>query len=92
MYLVVLDNEMSAPSVRGFWKYGEANVLSTTRAAPALWAASAIVWMSRILSSGLVGDSIHTSCGDLFLILSKLAGSVRSQYSILTPNLANTSS
>ncbi len=56
-YLVVEWNTMSAPSVNGCWKNGDANVLSTISNALALWA----IWptaarsVSRI--SGFVGVS-----------------------------------
>ena len=51
---------MSAPSGIGCWRYGVANVLSTTSSAPREWAMSAIASMSKQVSSGLVGVSIHT--------------------------------
>ena len=52
---------MSAPSASGCWRYGVANVLSTTTRAPAAWAASAAARMSTMFSVGLVGVSIQTS-------------------------------
>ena len=51
----------SAPSVSGCWRYGVANVLSTTTMAPTACAASAAAWMSTRFSSGFVGDSSQTS-------------------------------
>ena len=52
---------MSAPRSSGVWRYGVANVLSTTSRAPAAWAASATAAMSTTFRSGFVGDSIQTS-------------------------------
>ncbi len=52
---------MSAPSSSGRCSSGVAKVLSTTRYAPAAWAAAAIAGMSATSSAGLVGDSTHTS-------------------------------
>ena len=45
----------SAPSASGCWRYGDANVLSTTSSAPASCATAASASMSPMLSSGLVG-------------------------------------
>ena len=52
---------MSAPSSSGRWKYGEANVLSTTSSAWALCAISATAAMSVSRMSGLLGVSASTS-------------------------------
>ena len=51
---------MSAPSSSGRWRYGDANVLSTTTIAPTSCAASAAASMSIMFSSGFVGDSSQT--------------------------------
>ena len=51
---------MSAPSSSGRWRYGVANVLSTTTRAPAACAASAAFRMSMTLRSGFVGVSSQT--------------------------------
>ena len=45
-YFVVEWTTMSAPSSSGSWRYGVANVLSTTTSAPAACAASAALRMS----------------------------------------------
>ena len=50
----------SAPSASGCWRYGVANVLSTTTRASRACASSATAAMSTIDSVGLVGDSIQT--------------------------------
>ena len=42
IYLVALWKTISAPKSKGFCEAGEANVLSTTRRAPVLWAISAV--------------------------------------------------
>ena len=60
-YFVVEWTTMSAPRSSGFWRYGVANVLSTTSRAPAARVAAATAAMSTRLSSGLVGVSIQTS-------------------------------
>ena len=60
-YFVVECTTMSAPRSSGVWRYGVANVLSTTSRAPAAWAASATAAMSTTFRSGFVGDSIQTS-------------------------------
>ena len=59
--MVVECSTTSAPRVNGVWRYGVANVLSTTSSAPASWATDAIASMSPMLSSGLVGVSTQTS-------------------------------
>ncbi len=59
-YFVVEWTTTSAPSSSGRWRYGVANVLSTTRIAPAACAASAAARMSTTFSSGFDGDSIQT--------------------------------
>ena len=61
MYFVVECVTRSAPRSSGCWRYGLANVLSTTATAFALCASAAIAAMSMTLSIGLVGDSIQTS-------------------------------
>jgi hypothetical protein len=56
-YFVLEWTTASAPSASGSWKYGVANVLSTTNQAPAwcaIWAAAA---MSVMCISGFVGVS-----------------------------------
>ena len=55
-YFVVECTTMSAPSSSGCWRYGVANVLSTTRIAPTSCAASAAARMSTTFSSGFDGD------------------------------------
>ncbi len=52
---------MSAPSSSGRWRYGVANVLSTTTIAPTSCAASAAARMSTMFSNGFVGVSSQTS-------------------------------
>ena len=60
-YFVVECTTTSAPSASGCWRYGVANVLSTTTRAPRARARLATAAMSTIVSSGLVGVSIQTS-------------------------------
>lgn len=55
--LAVECTTTSAPSVSGCWRYGDANVLSTTTVAPAAWPRSASARMSLIFMSGLLGVS-----------------------------------
>jgi hypothetical protein len=59
-YFVVEWTTTSAPSSSGRCRYGVANVLSTTRSAPAACAASAAAAMSTTLSIGFDGVSIQT--------------------------------
>ena len=59
-YFVVEWTTMSAPSSSGRWRYGVANVLSTTTRAPAACAASAASRMSTTFRSGFVGVSSQT--------------------------------
>ena len=54
-YFVVEWRTMSAPRSSGVWRYGVANVLSTTSSAPAARAAAATAAMSTTFSSGFVG-------------------------------------
>ena len=61
MYFVVEWSTTSAPSASGCWRYGVANVLSTTTVAPTACAASAAARMSTMFSHGFVGVSSHTS-------------------------------
>ena len=62
MYLVVECSTMSAPSVSGCCRHGEAKVLSTTRQSPrAVGDSWAIAAMSAMDSSGLVGVSTQIS-------------------------------
>ena len=56
-YLVVECSTMSAPSSSGRWKYGVANVLSTTSRAPARRAISPAAARSHNRIIGLVGVS-----------------------------------
>ena len=60
-YFVVECRTTSAPSASGCWRYGVANVLSTTTSAPTACAASAAARMSTRLSNGFVGVSSQTS-------------------------------
>ena len=69
---------MSAPSASGCWRYGVANVLSTTTFAPRSWASRATAAMSTIVSRGLVGVSTHTSLVDGRNAATVAAWSVRS--------------
>ena len=59
-YLVVEWTTASAPSSRGRWRNGVANVLSTTHHAFRWWAKVATAAMSAMASIGLVGVSTHT--------------------------------
>ena len=61
MYFVVEWSTTSAPSSSGRCRDGEAKVLSTTSSAPWSCATAASARRSAIDSSGLVGDSAHTS-------------------------------
>jgi hypothetical protein len=78
MYFVTLCTTTSAPSSRGRWSAGVANVLSTTTRTPAACAVAAAAARSTIRSHGFVGVSTHT-----YLVVSRIApasasGSVRS--------------
>ena len=57
MYLVQLSTTRSAPSSRGLWKYGEANVLSTTTSVELSLAMRLISLISQMDIVGLAGDS-----------------------------------
>ncbi len=57
MYLVVECTTTSAPRASGRWRYGDANVLSTTSRASPSWATCASAAMSAMPSSGFVGVS-----------------------------------
>ena len=59
-YFVVEWTTASAPSSSGRWRYGVANVLSTTRIAPTACAASAAARMSTRFSTGFDGVSTQT--------------------------------
>src|SRR5215217_8969526 len=59
MYLVVEWTTMSAPRASGFWKYGEAKVLSTATNGSRSCAISESSAMSERVSIGLVGVSIQ---------------------------------
>src|SRR6266851_7257649 len=61
MYLVALCTTASAPRCSGCCRYGVAKVLSTQTIAPRLCVTSLTASMSTTRSSGLVGDSSHTS-------------------------------
>ena len=67
---------MSAPSSSGRWRYGLANVLSTTTIAPTACAASAAALMSITFRSGFVGVSSQTirvrssRCSARFVLIS----------------------
>ncbi len=61
MYFVVEWTTMSAPRASGFWKYGEAKVLSTATAAPLSRAIAESLSMSERVSIGFVGVSIQSS-------------------------------
>ncbi len=60
-YFVVEWRTASAPRASGCWRYGVANVLSTTTCAPTACAASDAAAMSTMLSAGFVGVSSQTS-------------------------------
>ena len=76
MYLVVEWTTMSAPRASGFWKYGEAKVLSTATTAPRSCAISESSAMSESVSIGLVGVSIQSSFVSGLSAFSTEAGSV----------------
>src|SRR2546428_6718686 len=59
MYFVVLWTTIDAPKVRGFWRQGDAKVLSTTSVRSWSEAKFATFLMSRIVMRGFVGDSIQ---------------------------------
>ncbi len=71
----------SAPNSSGRWRYGVANVLSTTVSAPATAASRATALMSMIFISGLDGVSIHTIRGG-FSAANAAATASRSRRSI----------
>ena len=56
-YLVVEWKTMSAPSLNGCWKKGDAKVLSTMSRAPALRATAEAAWRSVSRIRGFVGVS-----------------------------------
>src|SRR3954465_14819036 len=60
-YLVVEWTTTSAPSASGCWRYGDANVLSTTSRAPTSFVTDATAAVSAIPSNGLVGVSHQTT-------------------------------
>ena len=60
-YFVVECTTMSAPRTSGCWRYGDANVLSTTSSAPASCATTASASMSPMDRSGFVGVSTQIS-------------------------------
>ena len=76
MYFVVEWITMSAPSESGFWKYGEAKVLSTATTAPRSCAISQRTAMSERVSIGLVGVSIQSSFVSGWRAFSTAPGSV----------------
>src|SRR5918999_5055296 len=61
MYLVVEWTTMSAPRDNGFWKYGEAKVLSTATIAPRSRAMAESSATSERVSIGLVGVYLQSS-------------------------------
>ncbi len=90
MYLVDECITASAPRSSGFWKYGEAKVLSTTENAPCSRALAVTLAMSVILRRGLVGDSMKMNFGFWLSAASRAVSSLKSTSSKSIPKLENT--
>ena len=85
-YFVAECTTTSAPSVSGCWRYGVANVLSTTTSAPRSWASCATASMSIHVSSGLVGVSSQTTRVSSGHAAASASTSVRSTADHSTPS------
>ena len=90
MYFVAECTTMSAPHSSGRHTTGEANVESTTRAAPAPWAASASSGRSATDMVGLARVSAQTTSAPPPTAARTAAGSVPSTKSTRTPKRAST--
>ena len=78
-YLEAECKTISAPSSKGFWLIGVANVLSTTTKAPTFLAAALKFLMSVILTVGFVGVSKYKTLQPLVISLNICSWSLVSQ-------------
>ena len=90
-HLVALSTTMSAPSSTGRTRYGEANVLSTTTAAPAACPAAMSAGRSATTIVGLEIDSRYSTRVGCASAAATAAGSVGSTKTVSTPNRPKTS-